>query len=116
VVGDWPVLLRIGADPAAWPDAVALAGEHCGGAAGVSVSALRGTVRIGLATVEPGAVIALRASAARRGWPVVLDRADAAVRAAAGVWGALQPGTQRLTEQLRRTFDPNGIFAVSLLG
>ena len=116
MVGGWPVLLRVGADPAAWSDAVALAEQHCGSAAGVSVTVIRGTVRVGLATVEPGAVRALRTSAARRGWPVVLDRADAGVRAAAGVWGALQPGTQRLTEQLRRAFDPNGVFAVPLLG
>ena len=116
VVGGWPVMLRIGADPAAWPDAVALAHEHCGTPAGVSVTVVRGTVRVGLAAVRPAAVRDLRAAAARRGWPVVLDRADAAVRDAAGVWGALPPGAQRLTERLRRSFDPNGVFAVPILG
>ena len=53
--------------------------------------------------------------AARRGWPVTLERADAATRQAVGVWGALAPGVRHLTEALRATYDPNGVFAVPLL-
>jgi len=57
----------------------------------------------------------LREAAARRRWPVTLERADAATRAACGLWGALDPGVERLTRALRQTFDPNGVFAVPLL-
>jgi len=46
---------------------------------------------------------------------VTLERSDAALRAAAGVWGALEPGARRLTERLRAAHDPNGVFAVPLL-
>ena len=114
-VGAWPVLLRIGADPAAWGDAAALAREHLGDGLGTSVTVPRGTVRVGYAAASPGAVRALRADAARRGWPVVLERADASLRATAGVWGELAPGALRLTGRLRRVYDPNGVFAVPLL-
>jgi glycolate oxidase FAD binding subunit len=114
-VGAWPVLLRTGADPVAWTDAVALAREHLGDGIGTSVTVPRGTVRVGYRTATPDAVRALRAAAARRGWPVVLERADALLRAAAGVWGALDGGTLRLTGQLRRVYDPHGVFAVPLL-
>jgi glycolate oxidase FAD binding subunit len=114
-VGGWPVVLRIGADPAAWTDACALAAEHLGTIAGASVTVPRGTVRVGAPGVTPAALRALRAVAARRRWPVTLERADAATRAACGVWGALDPGLERLTRALRRTFDPNGVFAVPLV-
>jgi glycolate oxidase FAD binding subunit len=114
-VGAWPVLLRIGADPAAWGDAAALARQHFGDGLGSSVTVPRGTVRVGCAAASSGTVSALRTEAARRGWPVVLERANASLRAAAGVWGALDPGALRLTERLRRVYDPNDVFAVPLL-
>ena len=114
--GRWPVSLRLGADPAAWTDAVALVAEHCGTAAGVSVTVPRGTVRAGFDALAPGAVRALRDAAARRGWPVVLERADPALRDAVGVWGALTPGARRLADALRRAFDPAGAFAAPLFG
>ena len=114
-VGAWPVLLRIGADPAAWSEAASLAQQYLGDGLGCSVTVPRGTVRVGCAAAAPGAVRSLRADAARRGWPVVLERADAALRAAAGVWGELSTGARRLTDRLRRVYDPHGIFAVPLL-
>jgi glycolate oxidase FAD binding subunit len=115
VVGSWPVILRVGADPAAWTDAVTLGVERLGLLLGVSVTVPRGTVRIGADHATPDAVRGLRAVAARRGWPVTLERADATTRQAVGVWGALAPGVRRLTEALRATYDPNGVFAVPLL-
>ena len=115
VVGGWPVVVRVGADPAAWADAVALAEEHLGTPLGVSATVPRGTVRAGFAAAAAGAVAALRAAAARRGWPVTLERAGPALREEAGVTGALAPGARRLAEELRRAFDPNGVFAVPLL-
>ncbi len=114
VVGSWPVILRVGADPAAWPDAVALGAEHLGDLLGTSVTVPRGTVRLGAGGVTSASVRALRERAARRGWPVTLERADAATRAAVGVWGAMPPGPRRLTETLRAIYDPNGVFAVPL--
>ena len=114
-VGAWPVIARLGADPASWPEALALAEQHLGEPLGVSATVPRGTVRVGFAAAGELAVHALRDSAARRGWPVTLERSDAALRAAAGVWGALEPGARRLTERLRAAHDPNGVFAVPLL-
>jgi glycolate oxidase FAD binding subunit len=115
-VGAWPVLLRVGADPAGWHVAVALLEEHLGSPLGVSVTVPRGTTRAGFATATAGDIAALRAAAERRGWPVVLERAPAALRAEAGVWGALAPGTRRLAEAIRRALDPDGVFAVPVLG
>jgi len=115
-VGGWPVLLRVGADPAGWHDALALLEEHLGSPLGISVTVPRGTARAGFGAATGGAIAALRADAARRGWPVVLERAPAALRAEAGVWGALAPGTRRLAEAVRRALDPNGVFAVPVLG
>ena len=114
-VGAWPAVLRIGADPTAWTDACALAAHHLGTVAGASVTVPRGTVRVGAPGVTPAALRALREAAARRRWPVTLERADAATRAACGLWGGLDPGVERLTRALRQTFDPNGVFAVPLL-
>jgi glycolate oxidase FAD binding subunit len=111
-VGGWAVVVRIGADPAAWTDAVALAGEHLGTPLGVSVTVPRGTVRAGFAGATAGALAALRAAAARRCWPVILERAGAALREEAGVTGALAPEARRLAEEVRRAFDPNGVFSV----
>jgi len=115
IAGAWPVVLRVGADPSLWPDAIALAEEHIGPAAGVSATASRGTVRLGFPAVGAGALGSLREAAALHGWPVTLERADAALREAAGVWGALDPGVRRLAERLRGVFDPNRVFAVPLL-
>jgi glycolate oxidase FAD binding subunit len=114
-VGAWAVVIRIGGDPAAWPDAVALAGEHLGTPRGVSVTVPRGSVRAGFAAAEAEALAALRAAAARRGWPVILERAGAALREEAGVTGGLAPAARRLAEEVRRAFDPNGVFAVPLV-
>ena len=47
--------------------------------------------------------------------PCVLERADAPLRAAAGVWGGLDAGALRLTARLRRVYDPPHVFAVPLL-
>ena len=114
-VGGWPVLLRVGADPAAWPDAAALLEEHLGPPLGVSVTVPRGTTRAGFASAGAGGVAALRVAAARRLWPVVLERSPAGLRAEAGVWGSLAPGTRRLAEAVRRVLDPNDVFAVPVL-
>lgn len=114
-VGNWPVILRVGADPASWSDAVALGGEHVGAYIGASITVPRGTVRLGFDSAKPAAVAALRAAAACRGWPVTLERADAPTRDAIGVWGALAPGVRQLTDRLRATFDPNGVFAAPLV-
>ncbi len=114
VMGEPPVVVRIGAEPSAWPDAVRLVQDRLGAGCRVSVTAPRGTVR---AAGEAGAgvLLALRAEAARRGWPMTLERAGAALRSGVGVWGALAPGARVLTERLRATFDPAGVFAVPLL-
>jgi glycolate oxidase FAD binding subunit len=115
VVGRWPMVVRIGADPAAWADGVALARRHLGPLLGASITVPRGTVRIGADGVAPEGVRRLRADAAARHWPVTLERADAATRAAVGVWGALPPAAERLTRELRALFDPAGSLAAPLL-
>lgn len=115
IVGGWPVLVRVGADPAAWADAVALVEEHLGSPLGVSTTVPRGTVRAGFATASAGALAGLRAAAARRGWPVTLERAHPALREEAGVAGALAPGTRRLAEAVRRVYDPHDVFVVPLV-
>ena len=46
---------------------------------------------------------------------MTLERADAATRTAAGVWGALPPAIERITRALQATFDPPGILAAPLL-
>jgi glycolate oxidase FAD binding subunit len=114
-VGRWPVVLRIGAEPHGWADAAALAERHVGPLLGASVTAPRGTVRVGTERCSGEAVARLRSEAARRDWPVTLERADAATRAAAGVWGALSPTVARLTRGLKATFDPAGVLAAPLL-
>jgi glycolate oxidase FAD binding subunit len=115
-VGSWPVLVRVGADPAAWDAATALLEEHLGAPLGASVTVPRGTVRAGYAGGAAGAIRELRAAAARRGWPVTLERAGAGLRAEVGVFGGLEAGTQRLAEAVRRILDPNAVFTVPLLG
>jgi glycolate oxidase FAD binding subunit len=107
VVGGWPALLRIGADPASWSEAVELARRHLGPTLGASITGPRGTVRVGAERLDADAVRALRAAAAARGWPVMLERADAATRSAVGIWGALPEGAARLARELRALFDPN---------
>ncbi len=113
-VGGWPVVVRIGADPSTWRVAVQAAERHLGAPLGVSVTVPRGTVRIGHAMATAATIHALRRDAAARGWPVTLERADQPTRAAAGLWGALPDGARRLTERLRRVFDPSGVFEVPL--
>ena len=102
----WPVVARLGADPAAWTDAVALAGEA--GALEFSITVPRGTVRAAFAAGSAASIGALRQACARRGWPVTLERADADTMAAAGAWGAMNDATQRLATALRKTLDPGG--------
>jgi glycolate oxidase FAD binding subunit len=114
-VGGWPVILRVGADPATWPQALALARRHGAGLLGASITVPRGTVRLGLARLTAVTARALRADAAQAGWPVTLERADPATREAVGVWGALPPGVERLVRDLHATFDPLHLFAVPLL-
>lgn len=115
IVGAWPVILRIGADPATWPDALALVERHGVRPIGASITVPRGTVRVGLARVTAVAVAAIRLDAAGRGWPVTLERADAATRESVGLWGALPPGVDGLVRDLRATFDPLHLFAVPLV-
>lgn len=114
-VGRWPAVLRIGADPATWNDAVALARRHLGLLLGASITVPRGTVRVGVRNLDAAAVRRLRTEAAARLWPVTLERADAATRAAVGVWGALPPGAERLARALGHLFDPAGTLAAPLL-
>lgn len=114
-VGAWPVILRIGADPSAWSEALALIERHAGRPLGASVSVPRGTVRLGLPRLLPIAAAAIRGEAASRGWPVTLERADAATREGVGLWGALPDGVPGLVRALRATFDPLHLFAVPLL-
>jgi glycolate oxidase FAD binding subunit len=114
-VGRWPVLLRIGADPQSWADAAALAERHLGGLLGASVTTPRGTVRVGAERCSADVIRQLRTEAAGRYWPVTVERADAATRAAAGIWGALPPAVARLARGLKATFDPAGILATPLL-
>ncbi len=106
-VGRWPVVFRLGADPGAWPDAVALAQRHLE-LIGVSATVPRGTVRVGTARCSAEAGQALRAEAAQHRWPVTLERADAATRRAVGVWGELPPPVSNLARALRSTFDAGG--------
>lgn len=115
VVGSWPAVLRIGADPARWSEAVELTRRHVSDVLGASVTAPRGTVRVGARSLDAAAVGRLRAEAAERSWPVTLERADPATRAAVGVWGALPAGAERLARELGRLFDPAGTLAVPLL-
>lgn len=115
-LGTLPVLLRIGADPCAWPAAADLVARTLGAAAAISVTVPRGTVRAGASEVTPDAVVRLRRECAARGWPVTLERAAAALREQCGVWGELGPRARDLTARLRAVFDPNGVFAVPLFG
>lgn len=115
VVGSWPIVLRIGADPSSWAEAVALAERHLGLLEGASATVPRGTVRAGTRALEPATASSMRAEAARRGWPITLERAPSRTRTAVGIWGAVPPGPLRLMRALRDTFDPAGVFAVPLL-
>jgi hypothetical protein len=110
-VGGWPVVLRVGADPASWTDALGLVRRHLGPILGASITAPRGTVRIGTDALDAGGVERLRDAAAARGWPVTLERADAATRAAVGIWGALPPGAERLARDLRTLFSAGSLTA-----
>jgi len=114
-VGRWPVVLRIGADPHGWTAALALAERRLGRLAAASVTVPRGTVRVGVERSAAEQIQTLRADAALLHWPVTLERADAATRAAAGLWGALSPEVARLTREMKATFDPAGILAAPLL-
>ena len=114
-VGRWPAVLRLGASPRDWPAAVALAEDHLERLLGASVTVPRGTVRVGADAGSARAIQRLRLEAARRGWPLTVERADAATLAATGVWGALAPTVERLARALHATFDPAGILAAPLL-
>jgi len=114
-VGRWPAVLRLGASPRDWPAAVALAEDHLDRLLGASVTVPRGTVRVGADAGSARAIQRLRLEAARRGWPLTVERADAATLAATGVWGALAPTVERLARALHATFDPAGILAAPLL-
>jgi glycolate oxidase FAD binding subunit len=114
-VGEWPVVLRLGAEPRCWMRALELAERHLGPRLGASATVPRGTVRVGVERCPAEAIARLRAEAADHGWPVILERADPATRAAAGVWGALPPAVERITRALKATFDPPGILAAPLL-
>jgi glycolate oxidase FAD binding subunit len=114
-VGTWPAVLRMGSEPARWTEATQVARRHLGTLLGVSVTVPRGTVRVGVPGLEPDAARRLRDDAATRGWPVTVERADAATRAAVGVWGALPPAAERITRALKDLFDPPGCLAAPLL-
>jgi glycolate oxidase FAD binding subunit len=93
------VVARIGADPSSWPDAMDLA-ERCGGRP-LCATVPRGTVRAAFAEQSAARLLELRDGAARLGWPVTLERADAAMRESAGTWGAMNAGTLRIARALR---------------
>lgn len=112
-VGAWPAILRIGADPDSWHAAAALAAA-LPLALGTSATVPRGTVRAGYERLPAETARALRSACRDRGWPVTLERADAATREVIGVWGAMDAGARRLAADLRRVFDPNGVFDVPL--
>jgi glycolate oxidase FAD binding subunit len=113
VVGAWPAVVRVGADPARWAEAGELLSD-LPDLAGLSVTVPRGTVRAGYARITPERLRRLRAACVGRRWPVTLERADAATRLAAGVWGGLDRRERSLADALRRVFDPDGVFAVPL--
>lgn len=112
VAGAWPVAVRIGADPAAWSDAVALAAER--GATAWSVTVPRGTVRAAFAAGSAEPVRALRAGAGRRGWPVTLERSDEPTRQAVGIWGPMEDGAGRVARALHAALGPAGSSGVPL--
>ncbi len=109
------MVLRIGAEPAPWSAAVALAEAHLGRLLGASVTVPRGTVRVGVDGCTGEAVARLRAEAASHRWPVTLERADPATRGEVGLWGALSPAAERLTRALQRVLDPAGVLSGTLL-
>ncbi len=111
-VGAWPVSARIGADPARWHDALALAERF--GATAFSATVPRGTVRVAFAPGDADALRALRAAAAVEGWPVTIEHADNATLHAVGVWGAMPAGTMRLARALRAALGPEGTHDVPL--
>jgi glycolate oxidase FAD binding subunit len=111
-VGGWPVAARIGADPAAWPAAAALAVSL--GAEAVGVCIPRGTVRARFAAGTAKALIALRAESRSRGWPVTIERADDATLRLVGIWGEMNAGALALSKALRRTLEPGGTQDVPL--
>jgi glycolate oxidase FAD binding subunit len=110
-----PVVTRLGALPARWQEAVDLAERFAGSDARCSVTVPRGTVRVAGRLSAEGAR-ALRREAGSLGWPVVVERGDAALLGAVGVWGSLPPGAAGLANGLREVFDPDGVFSVPLGG
>ncbi len=114
IVGGWPVVLRIGADPSSWTDALDVVRRHLGPTLGASITVPRGTVRVGVPALDAGATQRLRGESAARGSPVTLERADAATRMAVGIWGALPPGAERLAREIRALFDPHATLAAPL--
>jgi hypothetical protein len=97
VTGSWPVLVRIGTDPATWADAIGMANQ-LGSPLGVSVTVPRGTVRLGFATASAESIEQLRAGAAARGWPVTLERGEG------DAWGTLPAGVRRIADALEASW------------
>ncbi len=111
-VGAWPVIARVGASPTDWPDAVHLASRL--GAESFSVTVPRGVVRAGFTGDAFRPLHALRGEAALRGWPLTVERAEPALLARIGIWGALNDGALALTTALRRTLGPEGTETIPL--
>jgi glycolate oxidase FAD binding subunit len=105
ITGAWPALIRTGADPATWHDAVDLITAHLGAPLGISVTVPRGTVRAGLDRAPASAVQSLRLAAAERGWPVVVERSPDGL----DPWGDLPEGVARLTRRLAASWSAAGI-------
>jgi glycolate oxidase FAD binding subunit len=112
VVGAWPTLARVGADPADWAGAARLAAAL--GATAISATVPRGVVRARFEARAAEPVRALRARAARRGWPTTLERADTATLEAVGIWGAMNEGVLRLAMRLRDALGPEGTQGIPL--
>lgn len=111
-VGHWPASARIGADPSRWKEAAALAARH--GASAFSATVPRGTLRAGFPPGAARQLGALRADAAREGWPVTVERADDDTLREAGIWGAMEKGSLRIAQSLRRALGPEGTHDIPL--
>lgn len=112
---DPPVTLRLGASPAALEDALDLLALHLDErvADWISVTVPAGVARWSGASTGD-ALARLRRAAAEHEWPMTLERAPWAVRAAVGHFGAYREGVHRIVHGLRAAFDPAGILVTAL--
>jgi FAD/FMN-containing dehydrogenase len=111
---DAPTSIRLGVLPDGIPDTLDLLRESLGlerVTAGLGRGGLRWT---GAAPTER--VLALRLKLAEREIPVTIERAPWPTRTALGHFGAYREGVGRLTQRLRRAFDPGGVLVAPLEG